>query len=161
MCEVDRHCNFSFVFTYVRPSSLSNIYRDRYRDHWRRTKLRTSQKTCRKRAVPNYILLTWGIFVDQKMTFGLGKISHMTNFWRILVGKQKLNVQKPSAIHSNKVFTNKCDRSACWIFAWNGLRFNFRWHLRAYKLKNLNYVTDTASCSRVKPFFSGTDADQT
>ena len=28
-----------------------------------------------------------------------------------------------------------------------GLRLHFRWHLRAHKLKILNYVTDTSSCS--------------
>ena len=49
MCEVDRPCNFSSGFAYVRPCSLYKISRDKCRDHWRRTKLRTGQKTCRKK----------------------------------------------------------------------------------------------------------------
>ena len=35
MCEVDRPCNFSCGFAYVRPSSFSKIFRDKCRDHWR------------------------------------------------------------------------------------------------------------------------------
>ena len=37
--EIDRPCNFSSGFAHVRPSSLSEISRDKCRDHWRRTKL--------------------------------------------------------------------------------------------------------------------------
>ena len=62
MCEVDRPCNFSSGFVYVRPSSLSKISRDKCQDHWTRTKLRTGQKKSKKKMVPNCIQFTRSVF---------------------------------------------------------------------------------------------------
>ena len=39
ICEVDSPCDFSSGFSYVRPSSLSKISRDKCGDHWRRTEM--------------------------------------------------------------------------------------------------------------------------
>ena len=63
------------------------------------------------------------------------------------------NINGLYAIHLIEIFANKqTDLTAVrvlggWIFARNGLRFHFRWHLRAHKFKFLYYTRLAAHVS--------------
>ena len=165
-------------------SSLSKISGDKCRDHWSGTKLLGASRSASKsensdRCNYSFPQLHWKqeyprccqIVFHRSETFPFNFVFLLESFSSkphktqpVFVALNLVGITSMACLPSIQLTFSQINK-LIWQqrVSW-GVEFSHELHsdyLRAHKLKILNCVTDMASCSRVQPFSSGRDADQT